>query len=187
MRKLITVILAMAMLMLPAGVLADEGLGMTIGTFLDKYNAIPAPLGSPYCPLKESTLFSESGAFNIVTFYPVNDPDICLRLATTQPMNESNMRTCQLSAITLYSPNADDLIALIGIAARCAEPFGYDIMGVNSAPLSIGTLIRYYYENDISEGDSATVTLNADNNITMLFSHSLVYAFQILNMKEFQQ
>lgn len=185
MKKLLALLLVI--LLLPSVCLA-EGLGLTIGEYLDKYNAIQAPLESPYRALKKPDSIYFDGEYYHASFLPVADPDIRVTLLSNEYMTEELMRSCRLDCILIFSQDPTDLTALIAIASRCAEQFGSNVLGTNTATMYIGNLIRYYYENNISGDDMSIVTLNEDTGIALMYGNVMQsYAFQIVKMEDYKK
>ena len=190
MKKLLTVILILS-LMLPATASSDNytpALGMNMRDFIQKYNAIEAPLGSPYVQL--STTIAENWTyFNYywcAWLYPESTRKIVMLLMTKDPYGGKDFAS-GLDAIQLYAESAEDLIPLISLAIRCSKPFSSDLLSLSTSSFCVADVIQFFFENNIKEKNMmAYRQLNVDNAYCISLFYSDGYCFQISTQEALQ-
>ena len=186
MKRLIAIILILVMLV-PAAALAEDyspALGMNKEEFFLKYNAISAPLGSPYNKIEKSYHLSANGVYTYFWFKPAQNSSVVLFLAT----KDSDFSNYGIDMIQIGTNNKDDFIDLISIAARCSDIFASDILGTKLSAYRVGEVIRYYYENGCkSSGLYAYNGLDNDGVYLLSFFESEGwYYFQISTLEGLQ-
>ena len=185
MKKLIAVIFII-IISISAAASADYSpkLNMTISEYLLKYNAISAPLGSPYDKLSSPYMWSKYGAYNIALFHPSKSSSVELLLFSKDPNNEKSMDS-GLDLIQIYTAKSEDLIDLISITARCSDPLSESLFGLSVGELRTGKVIRYYYENGFKNSQNyAYWSINDDENIVLAFCATQGYYFQICSAED---
>ena len=188
MKKLLALILVIA-LAVPAFVLAEDeytpALGMTIGKYLQKYNAVSAPLGSPYNKLDSPIAWTDSNQYQVSWFYPVNDSHVILLLSSRDTGNIKSL-DCGLDIVQISTNSDKDLIDFICVAARCCEPVADNFLGVSFGDIRITQLLRYYFDNGYKgTSGSAYWSINEDDKIVLqFFMDSGWYYFQICSVED---
>jgi hypothetical protein len=187
MKKLIAIILILALL-LPAVSLADYSpmLGMTMEEYIAKYNAVSAPLGSPYKKLDRPYQWTTGDDVHAAWFKPA-DSSVVILLMSKDPQ-PIRLTGCGLDAIYLFTEDSKDLIDLISIAGRCAEPLSSNLFGLSLGEMRTGQLLRYYYENGYKNTNGyAYWAIDDTEKIVMAFSMSSGrYSFQICTVEALQ-
>ena len=185
MKKLLAIILILALLA-PALALADysPALGMRKDDFILKYNAISAPLGSPYKRIETSYNLSANETYKFYWFTPASNSSVVLFLCT----KETNSDNYGIDMIQIGTQKKEDLIDLMSIAARCADLFSDDILGTKLSTMRVGDVIRYYYENGCKGTTMyAYSTLESNGKYLLAFFESGGwYYFQISTMEGLQ-
>ena len=182
MKKLITIILILAML-LPAAALADytPALEMYVDDFLMKYNAISAPIGSPYEKIEKSYDFSSTSEYRFQWYKPAKDSSVVIFLGTkdTQFVNSG------IDIIQIGTSNSKDFLDLISIATRCSDIFASDLFGTKLSGMQVNNVIRYYYENGLKGKTMLAYNiLDTDEKYAISFFESDGwYTFQISTME----
>lgn len=170
MKKLIAVTLILVLLM-PAAALADYSphLGMTMEEYLAQYNAIEAPLGSPYQKLTAPYQWTPFNGYRVAWFKPSKDSSVILLLYSNDPAGKNDL-TSGLDKIQVCTDNSKDFIDLVSITARVAEPVSADLFGTSISDLRVTQLIRYYYENGYKgSGSYAYWTINEEETVVLAF------------------
>lgn len=189
MKKLLTLFLILALL-LPAAALADytPELGMTISEFIQKYNAVQAPLGAPYMPLLAPFDYSYFKDYTVTWFSPTNDKNVTI-LLMSKDKDQTNALNAGLDAIQIYTSNSDSFVDLICITARCTDLFAANIFGMSIGELNITRVMRYYYENNLKAMDQISyIQINEEENKYIgFFCAAGDYYFQISPMEAFNQ
>ena len=187
MKKLITIALILAML-LPAAALAESYeplLGMTMDEFILKYNAVSAPLESPYVSLNKPFSWTKWEGFNVAWFYADKTKTVTILLLSKDPTN--SVTTSGLDEIQIFAKSDSAWVPLIGVTNRCASLFSAQLFGTSMSPMYIGDTIAYYYENNCEEkGLTAMHSLDEDNSISIIFFHQDTYYFKISASEAFQ-
>lgn len=182
-KKLVIVFLIFTLIM-PAVVSAADytpALGMTMQEFVQKYNAVQAPLGAPYIQLNEyfADDWSYSNGYRCAWVYPETTKKAALIMMTKDP-NNGMIFTSGLDMIQLYIAPNEDFIPLISLAIRCASIFSEDILTISTASFCVADVIKYYYESNAKEKNySAYKQLNAGSPYIISFCYSNGYYFQI--------
>lgn len=178
MKKLITIILILALL-LPAASLADESkekykasLGMTIETFINKYNAVAAPLGNSYMMLDKPISWTASDVYNFAWFVPAKDSSVVIGLGTKQK-DATHVLTGGLDLVEILMQKDTDFLDLISVTARCTDIFSVNYFNMSMGENSITRLMRFFYESGYkgSQG-SAYLAINEDYSISLEFCYS---------------
>ena len=190
MRKLITIIMILA-LFPPAAALAGDytpALGMNMRDFILKYNAIEAPLGSPYVQLS-TTVASDWTYFNYhwcAWLYPENTRRVAMILMTKDPFGGKDF-VSGLDTVQLYAASAEDLIPLISLAIRCSRLFSAELLSVSTSSFCVADVIQYFFENNLKEqGMLAYKQLDAESDYCISLFYSDGYYFQISTQEAFQ-
>ncbi|MBO7709347.1 MAG: hypothetical protein J6S83_02695 [Lachnospiraceae bacterium] len=187
MKKLITIILILA-LALPALALADysSALDMTMEDFINKYNAVQAPLGSPYTALDKPNAWTKWEGYFVAWFTADKNEEAKILLYSKDP-NCKQMLTAGLDEIHIYAGKTD-FVPMISVANRCASVFAADIFGSSIAPFKVTSVISYYYENNAKEKRLiAYNTLDAEEKVSIAFqADGDLYLFKILNREAIQ-
>ena len=190
MKKLVTIILIVS-LIIPAAASAnmyEAALGMSMSDFLQKYNSIQAPLGSPYVQLSTSIAenWTNYNGYWWAWCYPENTRKIALLLGTKDPECKKNLSS-GLDMIQIYCTSPEDLIPLMGIAMRCSTPFSTDLLGTSMASFYVAETIKYYYENNFKAKDMISyMPIVVDGDIVLALFYSNGYYFQISTQEAFQ-
>ena len=181
MKKLITVVLILAML-IPAVALADYSpkLGMTLDDFVNKYNSVSAPLGSPYTKLDKPIAWTKFNDYDVAWFSPVSNSSVTILLLSKEE-NPLHVMTGGLDSVQVFIKGDEDFIDLISVTARCSELFSQNILGISVGEMRIVQLIRYYYESNFKGTEGfAYYSINEDNTISLqFFKYSGLYYFCI--------
>ena len=180
MKKLIAVILIMAML-LPAVALADytPDLGMTIDEFILKYNSVQASLNSPYVSLDRPYQQNTWNGFRIAHFYADKDKKVTILLMTKDP-GSSRITEAGLDEIQIFIPSDKDMVPLIGVTNRCAGLVSANIFGTSLSTMRTADTICYYYENNCKErGLTSYSGLDEEGKFALVFFFDTYYYFQI--------
>ena len=190
MKRMLAVILIIVMAVPAVALAADysPSLGMKMSDYILKYNALQAPLGSPYVLLDadKPELWTTFNEYSCAWFSPESEKKITVLLLSKDPEYGKSTEK-GLDMIQIFTPTADGFIPLISIATRCSEPFATDLFGESLASYSIGSIIRYYYENGAEEkGLVAYNQMNASTDIVISFFKSSGYYFQISKMEDEQ-
>ena len=145
-RKFILLLLALALLV-PAAASADytPALGMTMDTFMAKYNAIPASIGAPYSPLTVPYQWSVFQSYNVAWFHADPESQVTV-LLLSEETGKGNTTQAGLDVIQIFTPAAEDFIPLISVTSRCAEIYAMVLFGESMAPLYLANVLRSYYE-----------------------------------------
>lgn len=183
MKKLIAVLLVLT-LIFPAAAFASDytpALGMTMKEFVQKYNAVQAPLGAPYNQLNE--FFADDwtyyNGYKCAWVYPEKSRKVAL-IMLTKDTSEGRLLTCGLDMIQLYIAPNEDIVPLISLAIRCASIFSEDFLTVSTASFCVADVIKYYYESNAKEKNySAYRQLNVEKSYILSFCYSDGYYFQI--------
>ncbi|MBR3334324.1 MAG: hypothetical protein IKG23_08560 [Clostridia bacterium] len=186
MKKLIAIILILALL-LPAAVLAEgysPALGMRLNDFLLQYNAISAPLGSPYEKVANSYDFSVTSEYTFSWYKPAKDSSVVMFLGT----KEKGAVNYGIDLIQIGTKKSEELIDLIAIATRCADIFAFDLLGTKMTGMQINSALRYYYENGFKgTGMMSYAGLDSDGKyVISFFKQDGWYYFQISTMEALQ-
>lgn len=186
MKKLITVTMILVLL-LPAAALADysPALGMTMREYIDKYNAITAPLDSPYMKLSTPYSWTQFNQYQVAWFHPTKASSVIILLLSEDPNNTKNL-DCGLDIVQICTENDKDMLDLICVTARGSEPFAGNLFGTSLGDLRITQLLRYYFENGYKGTDGiAYYTLDEDyKNAIEFFMTSGWYYFEICSMED---
>lgn len=185
MKKLLAIILILALL--PVGALAEDyspSLGMRMDEFLQQYNAISAPLGSPYEKIVNSYNFTESSDYRFSWFKPAKDSSVVLFLAT----KEKGAVNYGIDMVQIGTTKSEDFIDLIIIATRCADIFAFDLLGTKMSGMQISSALRYYYENGLKSTELMSYCgLDGDGKYAIsFFRQNGWYYFQISTMEAIQ-
>ena len=182
MKRLISIVLILALL-LPAAVMADSyipKLEIGITGFITKYNSLPAALNSPFLALDEPYKWTEWGGYQVAWFYPTEDHNVTILLATEDPRGKT--LSSGLDMIQIFS--ASDWVQLLSVTNRCSQLFSYEYLGTNFAPYCIADVVAYAYENDFYQnGASAYRALDADNKFIISYFRGDYDYFQISSME----
>lgn len=147
MKKLFAVLLILA-LILPVAAPAESYtpvLGMNMQEFLNKYNAVSAPLGSPYKKLDRPIQWTKYNDYNAALFMPT---DTVIMILMTKQTNSDATMASGLDFIGMMATKSDDMVDLISVTQRVLELFTDNLFGVSLGALRISQVIRYYYENN---------------------------------------
>ena len=147
MKKLFAVLLILA-LILPVAAPAESYtpvLGMNMQEFLNKYNAVSAPLGSPYRKLENPIQWTKYDEYNAAMFMPTNT---IIMLLMTKQKNIATTTVSGLDCVAIMSTNNDDMVDLISVTLRVLELFTDNLFGVSVGSFRLSQVIRYYYENN---------------------------------------
>ena len=170
MKKLITLILILA-LALPALALAEYSpkLGMRLDEFINKYNAISAPLESPYKSINNPSSWTKYDIYDVAWFSPANNSSATILLLSADP-GAGHVLSRGLDMVQIFIKNDADFVDLISITSRCAELFAPSFLGTSMGNLIITNLMKYYYENNYKKsGGYVYNALNEDNTIQLQF------------------
>lgn len=189
--KILAVLLILALL-LPAAALADDyspDLGMTMDDYIIKYNAVQAALGAPYVPMETPYLWSSWEGFRLAWFHADNERKVTILLLSKDPANNRSTKA-GLDEIQIFTKSESDFIPLTSVAIRCSTIFAAELFGTSVAPMRIGSIIEYYYENNcLKKGMSAYNTLDEDGKTAVALFHdstSGYYYFQISSLEAVQ-
>lgn len=186
MKKLITIILILAML-LPAAALAESyspALNMSMDDFIMKYNSVQAALNAPFVLLEKPYMWTQWNGYSVAWFHAEKDNKVTLLLMTKDP-SAAQMLTSGLDRIEISVADDKNLIPLIGVTNRCTGIFSYNIFGTPLSGMRISDIICYYYENNYREkGYSSYVSIDEDDKIALVLFYSNGYVFQIVPMEE---
>lgn len=180
MKKLITIILILALL-LPAAAFAaySPALGMDMKTFVQKYNAVQAPLNAPIALLETMDDWKYDNGSWLAWYYGDKDKRINIALESKDPLAGKDLAG-GLDTIVIMA-DEQDLIALIDIAMRCTDPFTDDILTVDTSTYFVGDVLRFFYENNAKQtGFTSYRPLTADGKIILsMFYIDGSYFFRI--------
>lgn len=182
MKKLFILLLILA-LILPASAPAESSytpaLGMTIPDFIAKYNAIPAPLGSPFLKAEAPYNASKWKGYRVYWYKVDRDGKVVLMLMSRDPHTEL-VSESGLDLIQIYTENDNDLIPLIGVTNRCATLFATDLFGTSMAPMRVCSAINFYYENNCrSNSQQSIIVLDENQRYCIALFYDGMYCFQI--------
>lgn len=185
MKKLITVILIMA-LVLPAAALSEDyapALGMTIQEFISAYNSIGAPLGSPYAMLSVPYKWTKLNGNNVAWFRPEMGMKTIIFMYSCDTSAGKEL-TAGLDMIQIYAEEDDQLIPLIAVTDRCVSVFTEDILTIDLSAYYITKLISYYYEHNAAKNNtSAYYTLGSDSDLILSLTYMDGYFFQLSRLE----
>ena len=180
MKRLVALLLILAVLVPAAGSAAyTPALGMTMQEFVDKYNAVQAPLGAPYVPLAKPVKWTTYEGSPVACFYPLKDFSVLLLLLSNDPLG-ARTTDMGLDNVQIYINEEKYFVPFISISERCANVFSSDMFGLDAATYAVGSTIRFYYENNLEErGLTAYNVLDGDQKYALYFFRSDGYYFSI--------
>ena len=187
MKKLFTMLLILA-LILPAAAPAESSynpaLGMTIPEFLTKYNAVPAPLASPFILVDKPYNASKWNGYRVYWYKFDQDHKIIVTLLSMDPSTELPEES-GLDMIKIFTKGDSDMVPIFSTAVRIATLFSIDILGTSMAPLRVATVVSSYYENNCrARGIYSYASLDENQKYAVSFDHSDYYVFQISSAEE---
>lgn len=154
------VVLLALILMLPSFSISETGdLGMSIGDFITKYNAMASPLVSPVLPLKKADFTIPWDEYK-VSGYTADKYSECMIYLYSKGTAGVWSDTRRLDFIRISS-KPEYFNALITIAGRCADLFVEDYFNMGLGKLTAMSVITYYYENN--QKDDSYMSWNALN------------------------
>lgn len=183
MKKLMIVIIILTLIPLTMASAEDNSadLGMSMKDFIQKYNSIQAPLGSPYVQLNMNNAekWVYFNGYWCACFYPENTHKIVMFLMTKDKSRKRDLNL-GLDIIQLYAESDEDLIALICLAMRVTTIFTTDLFGLSMSGFYVADVIKFFYENEVKEKKIYTYRqLDTETDYTLSMFYSYGYYFQI--------
>lgn len=160
--------------------------GMTMGEFIQKYNAVPATLESPYISLNKPSRWTDYNGYRVAWFYPEKTSTVALLLLSKDPSADKSINL-GLDEIQICSFSEKDWLPLLGVTKRCASLFGEDLFGVSTSSFSVIEALGYYYENNCKEkGYSSWRSLDAEEKYVLTFFYSDGFYFSIASASQYK-
>ena len=151
-----------------SGLAYSPGLGMSVQEFMDKYNAIPASLGSLYLPLSQPDEWVKSDGYQVAWFHAAQNSDVRIMLMSQDDEAGQSLQT-GLDAVRIYNFRPLDFVSFISTAIRCTSLFALDVANTSTAYYHVAETIKYYYENVNDLFSSAVTTIYADAPVQLVF------------------
>jgi len=159
-------------------------LGMSIDTFIQKYNSIGASLTSSLLGLSSPKGWMKSGDYNAACFAADSKANVYILLQTLD--NKDAKGTASgLDSVQIVAYSSADFMSLITVAEKCTRIFSPSLLGTSWSPKYITDLIIYYYENINDNYSYAYNVIDSDNNfILYFFGSDNGYIFELTGSKE---
>ena len=174
--------LLFALVLLPVFSFASSAyqpeLGMDISTFMSKYNSLGSSLSSSLTALEKPYQWTSFEKYRVAWFNPDKKSSVKILLLSADPKAGLSLDS-GVDIIQIYMENPADFLSFVTIAIRCSQLFSTEFFGSSLAPLCVGDILSYFYENS-STSYSAYRSLDSDNVYAlMFFIDQNSYYFQI--------
>ena len=180
-KKLAAFVLALCLL-LPALSLSEEyspALGLTVSSFMLKYNAVGSSLNSSLLSLRRPFQWTKFSDYNVAWLEADRNSGVTILLLSSDPLNAGSI-VAGVDQIQVFTDRDSDFMSLITVASRCVQLFSDDLFGANLAPLYVADVISYYWENANDTEYFAYRSIDAAQNyIIRFFKSSGQYYFTI--------
>jgi len=155
---------------------ASSKLGMTMAEFVSQYNAVSAPLGSPYIPLKDPDTWTVIDENDVGIFYPDNNKNIYICLALDGEKSHSS----DVKYIVVMSDDPNQFQSVIAVTKRVLSLFDLS-WSVTSKSCIVDCLTSYY---EIGPEKENLVNTDISYYLRLSFGKSDTYYMFIIREKE---
>lgn len=170
MKKLLVLVLVM---ILVAGTASADGLGLTVGELVKRFNALPVPMDSPFEQIDlEKLLDRQNGRF---LFFKVKDVDVSVQTDGTG--SEGDQGVAAISA--MCDTNKGSLAvaaATADLLLQCVVPD----MTMTDRYMAIGGVLVNFGASDLQDGYETTYTINPE----LAFRYSVFAGSHIFSIQE---
>jgi len=158
-------------------------MNMTMDDFINQYNAIASPLGSPLKLIEKPYQWTLWDKYGVAWFGADSKSGVTILLESSDPQSSIQSTSCGLDRIQIYCDKKDDLLPLIAISCRCISLFSPKVFTLDTSYYFVSEILTLYYENNCQERNlSYQRQMEADGTMYVRFFHdSGYYYFEILD------
>ena len=155
MKKLLSVLIALSVMLIPLAVSAN--LGMSMSEFMAAYNKKPAPLGSPYKLLSTPDYTEPVAGYPTISFIADDNQSVVICL-TTFDGNQVDSSS-KIDAVTVIDFNNINIPCFLSVADRTLSVFLDEHLTLKQSSKCILEAMRDYYELNLSGDDQSDIEL----------------------------